>query len=275
MYYLDIEISPDIQIKASEITNKIFFNTCQAAANRSDKNFADYFENQLKQLILEGSYNRFTKIEKFIVFLEIYKLSVSDSINFISKNKEDKNVNVSLMLDIVINNLKKINNDVFSIIPLEGVRIKIGPPKKIYAGSLDDLLIDLITEIDFENVTYFFQDMSESEQTSLLNSLTGPYISKCQNAVQEMHRTTTDIMFIDSTDISMEYPVSLFDNSIFAFIKLLCTYDESQYYEELVAFIKHIGGSVDGFENLTPKAYHKIVRIYSENQKRDTPELNL
>lgn len=200
-------------------------------------------------------YNSYDKIIS-LIFLRCE--TVRDDIIF---NIDNKNITISLKIWLknLINNYK----DIRKTLNIDNILITVDYPKNFFHTTVEELILDTVHKIVYNEKELNVADLSFSEKYELFDNLSPKIMLEVYNFIQE--NINDKIILMEETTITPEISANLFDNSFFEIIKTLYNYYS---YEDILETFYRLGQKISDLTFLstrTPRDIDFFIKMYSED----------
>jgi hypothetical protein len=257
-------------IRFKNLNNSHYFDLLKFITNNDDDGLNDYFENLIKELIVEKSiYSKLSNIEKFLVLLDLRSTSVGDSLQITGTQ--------SAKIDLSLNSIKKsiqdkVNNlNIIKNIKSElGYSIVLSIPKQFFIDNIDKMYTEIIDKIEIDGEILDFFDLTSLEKDLIINSIPATlsnniltYIKNIQESIGEVNIITGNTKFGLET-----IKLSVFDKTMFMFLRSIFTDDLYNYYELQYNLSNKMNVSYDHFMKMTPNECKLFINFYNKEMKK-------
>lgn len=264
MYYNIVKIPRDnLKIRISPITNEIFFNICKFIENNDDEDIAIYIDEILQKLIDEDNiFSKLNRVDKTIILVKLYENYIDPNITLFCKHKENTDIrSINIESSIISKKIEDLSIDHFEKIKYGDIIIEISTPSALFCKTYDEIITSMIHKIYHDGEEYYFNSFSEYEKDKFFESVNLNLIKICSEIIES---NAVSLKLLDISD-SFEYEdfyINYFDNSLYALVKSLFSFDVKYLYENSYVFCKAMGSSYDHFKQLTPVEFTQLINIH-------------
>lgn len=247
--------------RLKEFTNKNYFELAKFCVSEEKKNISIFFEESLRELILnEEIYSKLTCVEKFIIWLDIYRNCVHDSISFTTLGS-----NASTQIKNLIN---KINIKEFiqsKTININDMEIVLNSPSLLYVEGVDDILESVLYCIKYNNQSHYYKNFTAEERNLFLNSLPSNVFSEIIEYYNSISKEIINIAPQSSSILIPPLNVSINGNIMLEFLISIFKNDISTHYSNALIFMKQFNGDLNSYFNITPKDFFSLYKVYEKS----------
>ena len=248
-------------VRLKEFTNKNYFELAKFCVSEEKKNISIFFEEALKELILnEEVYSKLTCVEKFIIWLDIYRNCVHDSISFTTLGS-----NASTQIKNLIN---KINIKEFiqsKTININDMEIVLNSPSLLYVEGVDDIMESVLYCIKYNNQNHYYKNFTAEERNLFLNSLPSNVFSEIIEYYNSISKEIINIAPQSSSILIPPLNVSINGNIMLEFLISIFKNDISTHYSNALIFMKQFNGDLNSYFNITPKDFFSLYKVYEKS----------
>lgn len=261
-------------ILLNELTNKQYINILKYVQNDDTVNLNKYF-NHLIETMSDNtiSISKMNRIDRFCLLLHIRIVGIGPeltlNLNCKQTGKEytgriDLNDILQSLTDLPVRMEKRIQ-------VTDGVTVKLSIPKQLHNENLG--MLEMISQcIDYINVNgtiLTHQETTNHYRIQVLENLPGSCMSAIHDFIQTAQKPFEDFVVLEDNNPHVEsltksHRLSLFDNSIFEFLKLCYTDNLSNFYQ-LIYNLSSINFSPEYIMNISPA--ESIIYIQFKKQE--------
>lgn len=265
-YKLDLPIKQET-VNLNELTNREFLNIIKYIDNRDDTGLMNYFE----KLIEERGCHNLTIVDKFLILLELRAKCIGNAVEMQVNGKS-----VSIMLNSIIENIQKVNNQVFDDLTInlidECIMIKFNYPKSFKTTSAN-LLEECVSSVYIEgdevfgcSATLIKQILDEVPVNKLGDWSFENFIEKVTSYTQEIK------LIAKNTHTGLEETTfNVFGDVLFQFLKAIYNSSLANFYDGEYILISKIG--ITDTMNRTPYELRTFLDLYRRDIKRQEESL--
>lgn len=232
-----------------EMSNREHLELVKLIANGMDDQMHIGFDRLICDCCDDHSImSRMTKVDRFCILLTMYIICVNDTLKF--KTQDEQGAVMSLDLSSVLDMVSDYDQKYTQTIQVnQNVSVKLSIPECLHETDLDQIMLNSIRSIKINGNSFDFKQLTSKQKRVAFDQLPG----ETRDKILQMMIRINDNYQIKVMDVSGENVIiSMYNNSMFEFIKMIYNADlESLYYNRYVA-AKHMGYSNDYVESITP-----------------------
>ena len=257
-------------VRFKNIDNSHYFDILKFITNNDEEGLNDYFENLLIELIIDKSlYPKLSNLEKFLILLDLRSFSVGDSLQITGSNSSKIDLSLISIKKSIQNKIE--NLDIIKIIESEiGYKIVLSLPKHFFIDNIDKMYTEIIDKIEIDNEVLDFFDLTNLEKELIISNIPATlsnnilsFIKNIQNSIGEISIITGNVKFGLET-----IKLSVFDKTMFMFLKSIFTDDLYNYYELQYNLSNKMNVSYDHFMKMTPNECKLFINFYNKEMKK-------
>lgn len=279
MFYINQKLPFAGNVSYREITNAQFFDLLKYINNDDDRGVADYFDSLISSNL--ESPQLLTNLEKFLILLDIRSVCIGDHVDI--KVVEGSTARLSLLH--IIESIKSSITDIqFSTsISIGEVVLNLKLPSKLYTEPSSEIYEDVIESVTTDSNTHRLNSFTIDEKQEFFKSLPSSVYIEVASFVKNIHIKLSECSVIHgNANLGINrVPLSVFDNTMYAILKMLYKEDLMNFYELQYSIIKRLQFSYDHFMQMTPNEsklfinlYHRDVQAQENAQKQNSNSFN-
>jgi hypothetical protein len=249
-----------------EIKYSTYKNLAKTILNNNNADISIFFNN----LILIHSNDKqinFNFLEKLIILLALRIICVSPVLEFNIQDKNKKQQLVSVDLSKLLQNIQNIDFDDKEVQFLENIEVNFSLPSNLFYNTLEEHYLSTIKSVIINKTVY---DVNDSKILDSLPTSTLKYAKELFDKINNSISKYFLIKIFFGENENLELPLSLKDNTIIEFLKILFKRDLLSLYEFEYFFISKLNLTYDLLHNSTPAELNVFMNIY----KKDLEERN-
>lgn len=257
-------------IRFRSLNNSHYFDLLKFITNNDDDGLNDYFEDLIKELIVDKTlYAKLSNVEKFLVLLDLRSTSVGDSLQ-ITGTQASK-------IDLSLNSIKKSiqdkisNLNIIKTIKSElGYSIVLSIPKQFFIDNIDKMYTEIIDKIEVDGEILDFFNLTSLEKELIINSIPATLSNNILTFIKNIQESIGEVNIITgNTKFGLEtIKLSVFDKTMFMFLKSIFTDDLYNYYELQYNLSNKMNVSYDHFMRMTPNECKLFINFYNKEMKK-------
>lgn len=254
------------EIRYENLINYHYFNILKFITNNDDEGLNFYFENLIKNLIIEQEYYyELTNLEKFLILLDMRSTSVGDNIQLNSNNSIKVDISLNAIKNSILNKFKDFN--IKKILTDNDFKFYLSIPKKFFVDDLDELYKEIIDKIESNNEILNFFNLTDKEKEDIINSIPATISGDMLNFVKTTQEVIKNINIITgNSKIGLEtISLSVFDRTMFYFLKSIFTDDLYNYYDLQYNLSNKMHVSYDHFMKMSPNECKLFINFYNRD----------
>lgn len=269
MYFISARLPQlNIDAKLKEFTNEEYFKLSKIFHYKDDFLLQDFFNNQIKHFLEDKEiFLKLTCIEKFIIWLTIYKVCISETISIFSHTLND---HISIKIQDIIDNINTIDFVNKKTIELQdNIYITLNAPRNFHLKDVDEAITDVIYSITDDGKNYYISSFSESEKNQFLKSLPINIFDSLKEFLNTIAENNFKIL-PETEKIKFEQlDINVVNNSLFLFLKSIFNIDLKSHYNNILFSISQFK-SIDTYFSVSPTDFTTLYKIYEANMKKDS-----
>lgn len=254
-FYLNCWVpSKKTYVKIRELKISQYNIIAKYIANNDNIQLGNCFEDVIKKNLKEKNiFNDLTKLDKWFILTFLRAASVSPSLFFVTKTKEDIEVTLEYNLYNILSELSEINLYPIDIFEQENIKIILSPSRNLYTSNL---ISDNIFSVQpAQDTVFYFDNLSYDDKQYVATNIADNIKTLL---IEHMHRYDNQyknnllIKTNDSLKNFTSMPLRFFDNTLFNFVRLIYLPFAKNIYKKRYTLIKTLGLSNRDIDNLTP-----------------------
>jgi hypothetical protein len=253
--------------KLKEFTNKHHLEFAKFGVNNDLVSINDFFNNTLLELLINKDiYHELTCVDKFIIWLDLYRNCINDSISLLSKSIGE---NINVRVSDIINKINKSDISYEKDIYIDDISITLNAPCNLYSVGVEDMFNNIIYLIKSNNETFNFQKFTDSEKSLFLSSLPVHLFDEFIEFYNSLNNEIIDIL--PQNDIISFDPinVSVTNGSMFAFIRSILDVEIRTHFNNALVFCKQFNSSYNSYYDITLRDFMSLYKIYESHISTD------
>ena len=222
-------------------------------ANNDDENIANCFEDIIKEnLENKDIYPELTKFDKWFILTFLRASSISPSLYFVAKDKNDAECNIEFNLFNILTELSEIEFDTIDPMNEGNISLVITPSRKLFTN---DTVLDSVFSVKVDEETYYPELLSGRERRTLLSSIEGKLrtnISEHINKYEEKYVNTFLLKSNPGLQNFSSISLKLFDNTLYNFVVMVYKPFAKGIYKKKYNLMTGLKMSLAEVNNLTP-----------------------
>jgi hypothetical protein len=256
-------------IRCKSLNNNHYFNILKFITNNDEEGLNDYFNNLILDLIVDKSiYCNLSNLEKFIILLEMRSISVGDSLQIAGKNSSKIDLSILSIKNVIQSKIDNIelNLEINSI----NYKIWLSIPKLFLIDNIDKIYTEIIDKIEINDEMLKFYDLSYNEKELILNNLPAEISGDILKYIKNIQLIIGDINIITGNEkFGLEtIKLSVFDKTMFMFLKSIFTDDLYNYYELQYNLLNKMNVSYEHFMKMSPNESKLFINFYNKEMKK-------
>lgn len=257
-------------IRFKGINNSHYFDILKFITNNDEEGLNDYFENLIIELIIDKSiYPKLSNLEKFLILLDLRSTSVGDSLQITGNN--------SAKIDLSLMSIKKsIQNKIEDLDIIKNIRSEIGyniilsVPKNFFIDNIDKMYTEIIDKIEIDGEILDFFNLTNLEKELIISSIPATLSNNILSFIKNIQSSIGDINIISgNSKLGLEtVKLSVFDKTMFMFLKSIFTDDLYNYYELQYNLSNKMNVSYDHFMKMSPNECKLFINFYNKEMKK-------
>lgn len=211
---------------------------------------------ELEEFLNDKFVGKSNALTKLLTLIQARMQFVSEEITY-NNGKNNVNIDIKFLLNELLANLKSASTDII----MDDYTIKIDYPTRLVHLDRDDLAIDCITSIIYDNNVLKFRELDQSAKLEVISQFNAKAILKIYDVISDMD---VPITIFKARASLPDITISLFDNSAFAFIRSLFSYYTYDEITELIFMLSKRITDLQYLNSRTPRDLELLIRLYSE-----------
>lgn len=254
------------EIRYESLINYHYFNILKFITNNDDEGLNFYFENIIQNLITEPKYySKLTNLEKFLILLDMRSTSVGDNLQLNGSNSTKIDISLNAIKNSILNKFKDI--ELSKIVSDNNFKFYLSIPKNFFVEDIDQLYKEIIDKIEVNDEVLHYFSLTDQEKEDIINSIPATvsgdmlnYIRDTQEIVKSINIITGNPKFGLETII-----LSVFDKTMFYFLKSIFTDDLYNYYDLQYNLSNKMNVSYDHFMKMSPNECKLFINFYNKD----------
>jgi hypothetical protein len=257
-------------VRFRNLNNNHYFDILKFITNNDDDGLNEYFENLLLTLIVNKSFfSKLSNLEKFLILLDLRSISVGDQLQITGLNS----IKVDLSLMSIKNSIndKILNSNFKKTLNFDkNCNISLSIPKTFFVDDIDKIYTEIIDNIEMDKEIINFCDLTNEEKLLILDKIPATtsgdilqFITNIQNVISNINIITGNEKFGLET-----IKLSVFDKTMFMFLKSIFTDDLYNYYELQFNLSNKMNVSYDHFMKMSPNECKLFINFYNKEMKK-------
>lgn len=213
-------------------------------------------------------------IDKFYMLLFLRAFYLGETIQI--KIKHDKVPHMDFFLQTMLENIETAKRVEPKTIELEGFKVILDIPSKLFYNTTEDMVFDCVKEIQIGEDTYNLSNISSDLKDRVLKALPSKLAPKIYNFFHDAHNTIGDVVMIS------EYPnyeiekvsVKPISNDPLAYIMSIFSQNLTDYLGFMYHYVNKVGGTFKDFMDLTFNDAKIILDFHQEEMIKQNESLN-
>ena len=257
-------------IRFRNLNNSHYFDILKFITNNDEEGLNDYFENLILDLIIDKSiFPNLSNLEKFLILLEMRSSSVGDSLQITGTNSSKIDLSIISIKNTIQNKVDKL--DLIKNLKCgTNYNVFLSIPKMFLIDDIDKMYTEIIDKIEIHDETLKFFNLTSTEKELIINNIPATisgniltYIKNIQYSIGEINIITGNEKFGLET-----IKLSVFDKTMFLFLKSIFTDDLYNYYELQYSLSNKMNVSYDHFMKMSPNECKLFINFYNKEMKK-------
>jgi hypothetical protein len=257
-------------VRIRNLNNTHYFDILKFITNNDEEGLNDYLEALVLNLLIDKSiYSTLSNLEKFLILLEMRSSSVGDSLQITGTNSSKIDLSIISIKNTIQNKVDKL--ELTKILKCgTNYNVFLSIPKTFIIDNIDKMYTEIIDKIEINDEILNFFDLTETEKELIINNIPATisgniltYIKNIQSCIGEINIITGNEKFGLET-----IKVSVFDKTMFMFLKSIFTDDLYNYYELQYSLSNKMNVSYDHFMRMTPNECKLFINFYNKEMKK-------
>lgn len=253
-FYLNCWV-PSIKnyLKIQELKMSQFDILSKYIANNDNIHIANCLENIIEENLEDKNYfTELTKFDKWFILTFLRASSVSPSLYFIAKDKNNSECNIEFNLFNVLTELSEVNFDPIEPLAKDNTSLVLMPSRKLYN---DNPILESIFSITVDKETTYIDLLAEKEKRLLFNSVEDNLKTNILQHTSAYDKKLKNLFLIKSNPGLKNFnPVSLrlFDNTLYNFVVMIYKPFAKSIYNKKYNLVSKLKMSLADIGELTP-----------------------
>jgi len=220
----------------------------------------------LSNLKDKNIFSKLDRIDKWFILTYLKSVSVSPSILIRAKDANNNDVTVDLPIVDILTKISEYTYKFDSNLGIKDVNIQFKKPTCIYSA---DILPDAISTVTLKDTTIEFHNLTNVDRKKFLSSLDSNLIELLNSflALQDHQNTALLIENKQALKNIFDVKFSVFDNTLFAFLKSIYYPYAKSIYIKKYTMINKVGVSLSEIDRLTPFEIDIFLNILNSENK--------
>jgi len=257
-------------IRFKNLNNSHYFDILKFITNNDEEGLNDYFDNLILDLIINKSiFSNLSNLEKFLILLEMRSSSVGDSLQITGTNSSK----IDLSIISIKNTIQTKVNELDLIKSLKcdnNYNIFLSIPKTFLIDNIDKMYTEIIDKIEIEDEILNFFNLTSIEKEIIINNIPATISGNILNYIRNIQSSIGQINIITGNEkFGLEtIKLSVFDKTMFLFLKSIFTDDLYNYYELQYNLSNKMSVSYDHFMKMSPNECKLFINFYNKEMKK-------
>ena len=257
-------------IRLKSINNGHYFDLLKFITNNDDEGLNYFFENLILELIVDKSlYYKLSNLEKFLILLDLRSTSVGDSLQVTGTN--------SSKIDLSLISIKNSIQNKIDILELSkclkcgnNYNVYLSTPKTFLIDDIDKMYTEIIDKIQINDEILNFFDLTNNEKELIINNIPATISSNILTFIKNIQFSVGEINIITGNEkFGLEtIKLSVFDKTMFLFLKSIFTDDLYNYYELQYNLSNKMNVSYEHFMKMSPNECKLFINFYNKEMKK-------
>jgi len=257
-------------IRFKNLNNSHYFDILKFITNNDEEGLNDYFENLILNLIIDKSIIcNLSNLEKFLILLEMRSSSVGDSLQITGNNSSKIDLSIISIKNIIQSKLDKL--DLTKILKCENnYTVFLSIPKTFLIDNIDKMYTEIIDKIEIDDEILNFFDLTDVEKELIISNIPATISGNILTYIKNIQSCISDINIITGNEkFGLEtIKLSVFDKTMFLFLKSIFTDDLYNYYELQYSLSNKMNVSYDHFMKMSPNECKLFINFYNKEMKK-------
>ena len=257
-------------IRFKNLNNSHYFNILKFITNNDEEGLNDYFENLILDLIIDKSiFSDLSNLEKFLILLEMRSSSVGDSLQITGNNSSKIDLSIISIKNTIQNKVNELN--LTKNLKCENnYNVFLSIPKTFLIDNIDKMYTEIIDKIEIQDETLKFFNLTSTEKELIINNIPATISVNILSFIKNIQSFIGDINIITGNEkFGLEtIKLSVFDKTMFLFLKSIFTDDLYNYYELQYSLSNKMNVSYDHFMKMSPNECKLFINFYNKEMKK-------
>ena len=257
-------------IRFKNLNNSHYFNILKFITNNDEEGLNDYFENLILDLIIDKSiFSNLSNLEKFLILLEMRSSSVGDSLQITGNNSSKIDLSIISIKNTIQNKLNELNLTK-NLKCDNNYNVFLSIPKTFLIDDIDKMYTEIIDKIEIQDETLKFFNLTSTEKELIINNIPATISVNILSFIKNIQSSIGDINIITGNEkFGLEtIKLSVFDKTMFMFLKSIFTDDLYNYYELQYSLSNKMNVSYDHFMKMSPNECKLFINFYNKEMKK-------
>lgn len=257
-------------IRFKNLNNSHYFNILKFITNNDEEGLNDYFENLILDLIIDKSiFSDLSNLEKFLILLEMRSSSVGDSLQITGNNSSKIDLSIISIKNTIQNKVNELNLTK-NLKCNNNYNVFLSIPKTFLIDDIDKMYTEIIDKIEIQDETLKFFNLTSTEKELIINNIPATISVDILSFIKKIQSSIGDINIITGNEkFGLEtIKLSVFDKTMFLFLKSIFTDDLYNYYELQYSLSNKMNVSYDHFMKMSPNECKLFINFYNKEMKK-------
>lgn len=254
------------EIRYESLINYHYFNILKFITNNDDEGLNFYFENIIKNSITEPNYySELTNLEKFLILLDMRSTSVGDNLQLNGSNSAKIDISLNAIKNSILNKFKDI--ELSKIVSDNNFKFYLSIPKNFFVEDIDQLYKEIIDKIEVNDEVLHYFSLTDQEKEDIINCIPATVSGDMLNYIRDTQEIVKSINIITgNSKFGLETIIlSVFDKTMFYFLKSIFTDDLYNYYDLQYNLSNKMNVSYDHFMKMSPNECKLFINFYNKD----------
>lgn len=244
------------KISLREISNFYYLDLLKYLENNNSYDIEYYFNFLISELT-NTDISELSNIDKFYILLELRALSLGSNIDLVQDN-----TNFKINIDNILKKLTDLNLTTKHF-RASDIEYELSIPKNLYFDENIDIYHATISKIDEFN-------MSSIHDIDLASMLPANIFTYIKNYVTDTKKLLDNYSILDKKTHSKieEWPLNVYNNSLFDFLKLIYHDNLMNFYEMQFNLLTKMHISYDHFMSMTFNESKLFINLQNKEIKK-------
>lgn len=251
--------------RVNELNMGQYGNIAKYILNNDDIGLAEYFEKIIETNFLDKlQIESLTKFDKWFIITFFRAINISPTLTLKAIDPTGKECTYDIdLLSILTTGSEFIPKQRF-VIKLNTLEIEIDNIGKIYNNGKE---FNFIKSITTNNKKILLKNLSLQENKKIINEMGNEIINAIKDLIKTRDKFNNSLKLISKNSILKgvyEMPLSLFDNTVFDFLKLIYSPFARGVYAKKYFLMSKIGFSGEEVDKITPLECDIYINLYNQ-----------
>ena len=257
-------------IRFKNLNNSHYFDILKFITNNDEEGLNDYFENLILDLIIDKSVFRdLSNLEKFLILLEMRSSSVGDSLQITGNNASKIDLSLMSIKNTIQSKVDKLDLNVCLKCGIN-YNVYISIPKIFLINDIDKMYTEIIDKIEINDEVLSFFNLTYIEKNLIISNIPATISGDILSYIKDIQSSIGDINIITGNEkFGLEtIKLSVFDKTMFMFLKSIFTDDLYNYYELQYSLSNKMNVTYDHFMKMSPNECKLFINFYNNEMKK-------